>query len=311
MRSAFIGLSLGLFVMAAPVPVPAVQGRDGGPYTIAVDVDLVVFNVTVTDGRGRQVSGLRASDFVVREQNRPQNITFFAAEDGPASIGLIIDNSGSMLDKRVDVVNAALAFTGASNPEDETFVVNFNENVSLALPPSIPFTSDRNEIRTALLKTRPTGMTALYDALAAGIAHLQSSSRDHKALVVLSDGGDNASRLSLDQVLELSQRSRATIYTIGIYDEADQDRNPRVLRRLADSSGGRAYFPSSIRNMDRVWQEIAGQIRSQYTIGYHSTNLNRDGKYRKVKISASRNRQGLRVTTRDGYFAPPGKAPAK
>jgi len=278
------------------------QSRDEGRFTIAVDVDLVVFNVTVTDGRDRHVSGLKASDFHILEDNRSQEITLFAPEDVPASIGFIIDNSSSMHEKRAYVERAALAFTNASNSEDEMFVVKFNERVYLGLPPSIPFTNDLAEIRSALLQTAPVGMTALYDALSAGIEHLKTGTRDRKALVVLSDGGDNASRRRLDDVLELAQRSSATIYTIGIYDISDIDRNPGVLRKIAKLSGGRAYFPDSLNDMEQVWRDIAGGIRSQYTIGYHSSNPNRNGPFRKVTITAGRNGgRGLRVITRAGY----------
>jgi len=200
----------------------------------------------------------------------------------------------------------------ASNSDDEMFVVNFNENVYLGLPSSIRFTNDLDQIRSALLRTAPAGLTALYDALAVGIEHLKNGRRDRKALVVLSDGGDNASRSRLDDVLQIAQRSSATIYTIGIYDDTDRDRNPRVLRKIAELSGGRAYFPGSVNDLERVWRDIAGGIRSQYTIGYHSSNPDRNGMFRKVKITAGRNGgRGLRVTTREGYVAPADKSIAR
>jgi Ca-activated chloride channel family protein len=192
------------------------------------------------------------------------------------------------------------------------FIVSFNENVTLGLPPTIGFTNDYNEIRSALLQAEPGGFTALYDALAMGIAHVKTGARERKALVVLSDGGDNASRRRLDDVLQLVQRSTVTIYTVGIYDDSDDDRNPNVLRRIAQMSGGRAYFPKSLKDLKSVWRDIAGGIRSQYTIGYHSSNSNRDGMFRKVKIAASSaGGRGLRVTTRDGYFAPSDKSIAR
>ena len=197
------------------------------------------------------------------------------------------------------------------NSEDELFVVTFNEKVSLGLPPSIPFTNDLNQIRSAL-RISPDGMTALYDALAVGIEHLKTGTKDRKALVVLSDGADNASRRRLDDVLQIAQRSSATIYTIGIYDDQYSDRNPRVLRRIAELTGGRSYFPASSNDLERVWRDIAGEIRSQYTIGYHSSNPNRDGVFRKVEITATRNgSRNLRVTTRDGYFAPGDRSIAR
>jgi len=308
--AALIGLSISLSG-AAPVPAPLSlqQGRDAGQYTIGVDVDLVIFNVTVTDSKGRHVSGLKLSDFQIYEENHLQDITLFNAEDVPASLGLIIDNSGSMYNKRANVVKAALSFAASSNPQDEMFVVNFNEKVYEGLPREIQFTNDIDQIRSALLRAAPVGLTALYDALAAGIEHLKTGSRDRKALVVLSDGGDNASRRTLDDVLQIAQRSSATIYTIGIYDETDSDRNPNVLRKIAKLSGGRAYFPDSLDELEPVWRDIAGGIRSQYTLGYHSSNSNRDGMFRKVRIAANSNgRRGLRIITRAGYFAPVDKA---
>ena len=303
-----LSLVLSLISLLAP-SVPVRQSRDGGQYTIAVDVDLVVFNVTVTDNKGRQMSGLKAADFKIYEEGRLQDIKLFHAEDVPASVGLIIDNSGSMRDKYADVTKAALAFVDASNPADEMFLVSFNEKVYLGLPRSMPFTSDVSQIRSALLRTTPDGLTALYDALAAGIEHLKTGTRDRKALVLLSDGGDNASQRTLDEVLQIARRSNATIYTIGIYDLSDQDRNPGVLRKIAEVSGGRAYFPNSVADLDKIWLEIAGGIRSQYTIGYTSGNRSRDGAFRKVKIVASRDGgRTLRVTTRDGFVAPSDKS---
>ena len=305
---------LTLILLASAVAgasVPAHQGRGEGQLTITMDVDLVVFNVTVTDGKGRHVSGLTRADFAVSEDGRPQEITLFSAEDLPATVGLIVDNSGSMLDKNRQVAEAALAFVGASHPEDELFVVNFNEKVYFGLPPTVPFTRSAFQLRAAL-QTVPTGLTALYDALAAGIEHLDMGSRQRKALVVFSDGGDNASKRPLDEVLQAARRSSATIYTIGFYDDTNRDRNPRALRQIASLSGGRAYFPRSLDDMDQVWREIAGGIRSQYTISYQSTNPAKDGMFRKVRIAAGGNgRRGLQVTTREGYFAPVSGAIAR
>jgi len=264
-----------------------------------------VVNVTVTDGKGRPVSGLQAGDFHIVEDNRNQDVALFDAADVPAIVGLIVDNSGSMIDKRAEVVTAALAFVAASNAHDEMFVVNFNEHVYMGLPEAVPFTSDVNQIHAALLQRPPSGLTALYDALALGIEHLQAGTRDRRALVVLSDGGDNASRRSVDDVLLMARRSNATIYTIGIYDETNRDKDPRTLRKIADVSGGHAYFPRALDGLDQVWRDIAGGIRSQYTLGYRSTNQARDGLFRQVRITASRaGRRDLRVAARDGYFAP-------
>jgi VWFA-related protein len=307
-RLAFTLISL----LAGVAPVPAQQGRGEGPLTFGADVELAVFNVAVTDARGRHVAGLTARDFRIEEDGRPQAIALFDAGDLPASVGLIVDSSGSMLDKRTEVVNAALSFVAASNPEDEMFVINFNEHAYAGLPAPMAFTQNAIVMRGALLRTPPAGYTALYDALTLGIEHLTAGTRARKALVVLSDGGDNASRRSLDDVLHEARRSSATIYTIGIYDETDFDRNPRVLRRIADVSGGRAYFPRALVDLDGVWRDVAGSLRSQYTVGYESTNANRDGRFRKVTIIATQNgRRTLRVAARDGYFGPGADSPRR
>jgi len=288
------------------VPPPPGQDPNTGKQgsSIKVDVDLVVLHTTVIDDRQRFADGLKPENFRVFEDKVEQKLSVFKREDVPVSMGLVIDNSGSMRDKHADVTLAALEFAGASNPQDEMFVVNFNEKVYFGLPSSIRFTNDVDQVRSALFPRPPEGLTALYDALAVGLEHLKTGTRDRKALVVLSDGGDNASRRRLDDVLQIAQQSSATIYTIGIYDDSDLDKNPRVLRKIAEASGGRAYFPGSLKDLGQVWRDIAGGIRSQYTIGYRSSDSNRDGTFRKVKITAGRNGgNGLRVTTRPGYVA--------
>jgi VWFA-related protein len=297
-----IVVTLGLLLSAAG---PAAQRRDESPYTLSIDVDLVLFNVTVRDRRGLFVPGLEADNFEVLEDGRVQAIGTFAFEDRPASVGLVIDNSGSMGRKRADVVQAAVEFVGAGNSDDEMFVVTFNEEAGLALPGEAAFTNDPEVVRSALIGTPPGGMTALYDALALGLEHLKAGRWGRKALVVLSDGGDNASRLGLDEVLRSALASSATIYTIGIYDDQSDDRDPGALRKIAEQSGGRAYFPDSMGDLGGIWQDISDGIRSQYTIGYRSTNPLRDGAFRRVRINAKRpGTGGLRVDARQGYFAP-------
>jgi VWFA-related protein len=272
-------------------------------FTLSVDVDLVVFNVTVLGGDGRPVTGLTQKDFRVYEDGREEQIKLFHPEDSPSTIGMVIDNSGSMLNKRKDVVSAALAFTEASHPQDELFIVDFNRSAWLGLPASLPFTSDRSELRASLMETRAEGTTALYDALKLALDHLNQGSRQRKALVVLSDGGDNASISKLDDVLRVAQQSSATIYCIGIYDPFQKDRNPSVLKRMAKVTGGEAFFPNSLESLHSVWPRIANAIRGQYTIGYVSSNPARTGEYRRVKITASAKGKLLDVRTRAGYVS--------
>jgi len=293
-----------MVITALGTPVPVQQDRDGSDFSISVNVGFALFNVTVTDSKSRHVSGLKASDFRVLENGRPQEIQLFSAENVPATIGIVMDNSGSMRSKRTDAQRAALAFVGASNPADELFLVAFNEKVRMGLPEQLHFTSDFGQVQFALMQMMPAGRTALYDATAFALEHLRTGTRDRKALVVLSDGGDNASRRKLDDLLDISRRSSATVYTIGIYDENDPDRNPRVLRKIAESSGGRAYFPKSLANLDEVWQDIANEIRSQYTIGYVPGKNTGGASYRSVKIIATQSGKSLNVTTREGYILP-------
>lgn len=273
-------------------------------YTLSVDVDLAVFNATVLDSNHRPVTGLTAENFHIYEDGHEQKIKIFQAEDTPATLGLVIDNSGSMANKRRDVVTAALAFIGASQRDDEMFVVDFNRKPWLGLPVSTAFTNDVAQLRATLLETRTEGTTALYDALELALNHLKEGTRQRKALVLLSDGGDNASVLKLEEVLRMAQQSSATIYCIGIYDPFAKDKNPAVLKKIARVTGGEAYFPTTSSELPDIWRRIAGSIRAQYTLGYVSTNLARDGSYRAVKITATGKRnRALEVRSRTGYSA--------
>jgi Ca-activated chloride channel family protein len=273
-------------------------------FTLSVDVDLVVFNVTVLDRDHHPVTGLSAENFHIYEDGKEQQIRIFQPEDTPATVGLVIDNSGSMSNKRRDVVTAALEFIGASQHDDEMFVVNFNRKPWLGLPDSMSFTNNVSELRATLLQTRTEGTTALYDALELSLNHLKEGTRQRKALVLLSDGGDNASVAKLDDVLRMAQQSSATIYCIGIYDPFARDKNPSVLKKIAKITGGEAYFPTTTSDLHEVWPRIAGEIRGQYTIGYVSTNAAKDGTYRSVKITATNKRgKALEVRSRPGYLA--------
>jgi Ca-activated chloride channel family protein len=273
-------------------------------YTLSVDVDLAVFNVTVLDSDHRPVTGLTADNFHVYEDGHEQRIKIFQAEDTPATLGLVIDNSGSMANKRRDVVTAALAFINASQRGDEMFIVDFNRRAWLGLPASMPFTNNIEELRATLLETRTEGTTALYDALDLSLNHLKEGMHQRKALVLLSDGGDNASVLKLEEVLRMAQQSSATIFCIGIYDPFAKDKNPGVLKKIAKVTGGESYFPTNPSDLQDIWRRIAGSIRAQYTIAYISSNPTRDGSYRNVKMTASGKRsKSLEVRSRPGYFA--------
>src|ERR1700747_949957 len=202
MKAFCLGL---VFFLALVLPALSQKSPDSNArdFKLSVDVDLVIFNVTVTDTKGRSVKGLSKDDFRIVESGQDQTIQFVRPEDTPATVGLVIDNSGSMRRKRQDVIDAALVFAESSNPHDEIFIVNFNERVFMGLPPATPFTSDLNQLRTALANTRAEGKTALYDAVAAALKHLETGSLQRKALVIISDGGDNASGTTEGNVLAL------------------------------------------------------------------------------------------------------------
>ncbi len=281
------------------------SGAAARDFKLSVDVDLVIFNVTVTDSKGHPVRELSKDNFRILENDQDQTIQFVRPEDIPATVGLVIDNSGSMRRKRSDVVDAAMAFAESSNPHDEIFIVNFNERVFMGLPAGTAFASDLNQLRTALGNTRAEGKTALYDAVTAALKHLEEGTLQRKALVIISDGGDNASGTTEINVLALAQQSNATIYTIDIDDPDDKDQNPKVLAELAKLTAGEAYHARSLDELPGIWRKIAGGIRDQYTIGYISKNRSHDGAFRSVKVVATgKDGKGLRVRARKGYVAP-------
>ena len=284
--------------------------QDG--YTIRTSVDLVVLRATVRDGKGAPVAGLGKEDFQVFEDKVPQQIESFSHEDVPLTVGLVIDNSSSMRSKRADVIGAALAFARSSNPEDQVFVVNFNEHVSMGLPGNVPFTGNQELLEKALSRNKADGMTALYDAVAVALEQLKKGKWDKKVLIVISDGGDNASKHTLAQILSMVNRSSAILYTMGIFDENDDDRNPRVLKQLSKNSGGEAFFPESLEEILPICRQIADDIRNQYTITYAPANRKSDGTYRTIEVKARKisGRGRLTVSTRAGYSAPSNPSPA-
>lgn len=280
------------------------QAQDPPPYRIAVNVDLMVLHATVHDRKGGFPSDLREQDFSVYDGGIRQSIRLFRHEDVPVTVGLVIDHSTSMRPKLAHVIVAARTFVRASNPEDQMFVVNFNEKVTLGLPAAVPFTNHAGQLEAAILKAPAEGMTALYDAVLEGLEQLQAGDRDKKVLIVISDGGDNASSTKLAEVLKKAQASSAVIYTIGIFDEDDPDKNPDVLRRLARETGGEDFLPSQHDEVVAICERIARDIRHQYTIGYVPSAAAEAGAFRSIRVTAAANGYGkLSVRTRTGYIA--------
>jgi VWFA-related protein len=274
-------------------------------FTIKSSVNVVLLHMTVRDRTGNLVDELHKEDFQIYEDRVPQRIESFSHEDVPVTVGLVVDNSGSMKSKLPEVVTAALAFVRSSNSQDEMFLVNFNDRVSFGLPRNIPFTDQPDQLRLALSKAQPEGRTALYDAISYAIGHLKQGNHDKKALIVVSDGGDNISKHTLPETLALAVKSDAMIYTIGLFDLDDPDRNPGVLKELAKATGGDSFFPNSTKEVRSICEDIAHEIRNQYTITYKSSNEKQDGSYRSIKVKTQGPDHGrLAVRVRAGYYAP-------
>jgi VWFA-related protein len=276
-----------------------------------VNVSSVVLHATVKNHNGSPVSGLAKDDFSVYEDGVLQPIEYFSHDDIPVTVGLVVDNSGSMHPNRNEVIAAGMAFAHSSNPQDQMFVINFNEHVSLGLPAGTTFTDQATQLQVALAKFHGNGETALYDAVALALDHLKLGNRDKKVLIVVSDGGDNASKYKLDQILTLAARSDAIIYTVDIHVEDDLDRNPKALRRLAAATGGEDFVVDSLPAVVPICERIAHDIREQYTLAYSPANRNQDGAYRVIQVKAkAHGHRSLSVLTRAGYYAPVQPKPA-
>jgi Ca-activated chloride channel homolog len=291
-------------IVAASGSAQIAANSDGANFS--TDVSLVVLHATVRNRKGGFVSGLRQGNFQVLEDGERQTIRLFQHEDVPVAVGLVVDNSGSMSSKRKDVSAAALAFARSSNPHDQMFIVNFNEHVTFGLPNTVLFSASPAELETALNGVPAAGKTALYDAILAGLDHLKKAKLDKKVLIVVSDGGDNASHRTLARVLEAAGRSDAIIYTIGLFDEYDEDSNPGVLKKIARITGGEAFLPKETSTVVEICQRIAMDIRNQYTIGYIPNNRTFNNAYRTIRLVAiGPHGQKYLVRTREGYIAAP------
>jgi VWFA-related protein len=285
---------------------PAPPAQKNEEYRIRRDVNLVVLHATVLDDRGRFVPDLRQESFRVFEDKVEQKLSIFKREDVPVSVGLVIDNSGSMRDKRVRVNTAALTFVKTSNPGDEVFVVNFNDDFYLDTDKD--FTNNVNELKEALERIDSRGSTALYDAVIGSLDHLKKGTKDKKVLLVITDGEDNASRKSLAQTVQEAHKSDALIYTVGLLSQESKrsaKRARQALTELSTATGGLAFFPEDVRDTEAICTQIAHDIRNQYTLAYYPTNTAKDGSFRSVHVDVipPRGHGKLTVRTRTGYYA--------
>jgi Ca-activated chloride channel homolog len=296
-------------------PLPGSQvgqvTNNGGQYVYRSQVNEVILPVIVTDTRRHIVSNLEKNNFQVYEDGQPQTIVRFSREDVPVSIGIVVDNSGSMRTKRSAVTKAVLNLIQASNPQDEVFVVNFNDDPYL----DQDFTNSLGPLREALDRVDSRGGTALYDAVIASADHLaKGAKKEKKVLLVITDGVDNESRESLESAIRKVQDDQGPIiYTIGILgDEPGIKRAKRALQGLSDQTGGVAFFPKDLVEVDEISQEVARDIRNQYSITYKPTNPRSNGGYRHVKVEArAQGYKDLQARTRDGYFADEKRTAAK
>ena len=272
------------------------------PHTISVDVTRVVLYATVREEKSGIVGDLAKEQFTVHEDGKPQQILSFSRDDVPVAIGLLVDNSGSMMNKRSQVIEAAKSFLRDTNPLDEIFVLHFNESLTYGLPSNIPFTSDQVLLGEALDRAEQTGRTALYDAIAEGLNRLQRSTLTKKALIVISDGGDNFSRRKDRDVIKQADLTGALFYAIGIYDAMDGDANPKLLREIAKKTGGESFFPGKVTEIREITSTIAHDLRNQYMLAY-APPANSKSDYRKVEVKVKDTRgRKLIVRTRTGYY---------
>jgi Ca-activated chloride channel family protein len=292
-----------LVVLCGAFASASSQVRVDQTPVLSVTTDLVMLPVSVTDRRGRFVPGLRREDFTVYDNGQPQAIEFFMSEQIPATIGLLIDSSTSMRGRRNDVTAAGASFATIGDPLDEYFTLNFNEAVWPGLPSGIEFTSDGGQLRAALAAAPARGMTALYDAIDRGLDHLQRGTRDRRALVVVSDGGDNSSAHTLDEVVDHARRSNAAIYSVTLVDPNTHESNPGVLSRLAHDTGGLAFRPDRQSDVMDAFARVAREIRSGYSLGFSAPNT-REGGFRWLHVTVkSPDERSLVVRTRTGYYA--------
>jgi VWFA-related protein len=291
---------------AAEQPNTVAQRKNGG-YTLTRDVDEVVLNATVTDDHGHLVSGLNKDVFHVFEDGKPENVTSIQEQDIPVSIGLLIDNSGSMRTKRQAVNEAALDMVRASNREDETFVVNFADEAYI----DQDFTSDLNRLQEGLSHIDSKGGTALYDAVIASADYMSKNAKKAKeVLLIITDGEDNASGTNLEETVRRIQDLQGpVVYSIGLlFDDMggggrESHRARRALQLLSDETGGLAFFPKNLGQVDEIAAEVARDIRNQYTIAYHSSKPASLGGYRVVHVEAkAQGYNKLYVRTKAGYF---------
>jgi len=301
---------------AAPPQKPPEQKKPPQKdYRIGVTVDLVLVHTSLTDKNGHFIGGLGEENFSLYEDGIAQEIAMFSQEDVPISLGIVLDTSGSMRRKFDIVINAALAFIRASNPEDEAFLIGFNDEVELLED----YTTDIDAIADTLDNTIVTGGTALYDAIYLGVQKGQEGEKPKKAIIVITDGEDKDSYYGLEELIDKVQESDVQIYNVGFlrpvpdkglfgrFRKTPVEKARDGLKLISEETGGKAFFPEDIEAIHGIVQEIAVELRNQYSIGYISSNKARDGSWRRIKIQIDGSKDtGYHVRHRRGYYSPKG-----
>jgi Ca-activated chloride channel family protein len=304
----FFTVGLVAALALAQKPPATQQSEQEDTPTFKAETNLVVLHASVFDKSGKLLTNIPQSAFHVFEGKDEQPIKNFRREDVPVSMGIIIDNSGSMRDKRSKVAAASMLLVKNSNPEDEVFIVNFNDDAYL----DQDFTNDTKKLEEALDKIDARGGTAMRDAISMSIDNLkEKGKREKKVLLVVTDGNDNTSNISLEQIVRKAQQSEVLIYSIGLLNEEEPRearQAKRALHALAENSGALDYYPKDLAEVDRITPQIAHEIRSQYMISYLPTNTVLDGNFRKITVTVTGNGHPT-VRTRSGYYANPAPAP--
>jgi Ca-activated chloride channel family protein len=294
-----LAAGIAVAVLFVPASLPAQDDQS----TFRADTRLVVLHASVVDGKGNLVTTLKKDDFKVFENQVPQQVKVFRREDVPVSMGLIIDNSGSMRDKRKKVEAAALALVKASNAQDEVLVVNFNDEAY----EDVPFTNDIKKMEEGLTKIDSRGGTAMRDAIDLVIDHIKTKAKkDKKVIFIVTDGNDNTSSVSLEKLVQKAHNSEIVMYAIGLLSEEEhreEKKAKRALDSLTTASGGLAYYPKELAEVEKLALQVAQDIRNQYIIAYSPSNQTLDGSFRQIKVQTNGRKYSVR--TRTGYYASP------
>lgn len=297
---------MAITAVAFPFFSLCVRSADMPSAHIRADASLILVPVRVANQTGAPITGLSREDFQIYEDNVEQSIAHFSLEDAPISVGVLFDESASMRDKMRNSTEAVGAFLHCTNPGDEFFLVEFSERPKLA----VPFTDEPGEILREVARSRPFGRTTLLDAIHVALVHMKKARNRRKAIVILSDGGDNRSRFSRGEIKDAVLESDIQLYALGLFETGDhkltpEERGgPQLLSDLADYSGGRLYTITNLDNLAAAGARIGNDLRTQYLLGYFSSNPVRDGKYRHIRVTLTRPGADLRASYRRGYYPP-------